>query len=180
MNGAIYFNHGKESGPWGDKITRLAAVARYHEYQVESLDYSGMEVRLRIEKLKSSNARNATPLILVGSSMGSYVATVASEALQPKGLFLLAPAFYIADFDIQEPVPYADHVTLVHGWNDRVIPVENSIHYADKFKTTLHILDSDHRLSSKLELIAALFDAFLVRMKENIPENGDICALGGT
>ena len=164
MNGAVYFNHGKESGPWGDKITRLADVARGRGFDVESLDYSGMDAEARVGKLLDSDARAARPLILVGSSLGSYVAAVASASLQPRGLFLLAPAFYLPDFAVQEPVPHADFVTLVHGWNDELIPFENSIRYASKFKAALHLVESDHRLSSQLPLIALLFDAFLAQV----------------
>jgi predicted esterase len=164
MNGAVFFNHGKESGPWGDKITRLAETARSRGLDVESLDYTGMDVEARITKLLASHARTTHPLILVGSSMGSYVAAVASASLQPRGLFLLAPAFYLPDFAVQEPVPNAELVTLVHGWKDELIPYENSIRYAKKFNATLHLVDSDHRLSSQLPLIAALFDAFLVQL----------------
>ncbi|HSQ38591.1 MAG TPA: hypothetical protein VLM78_00410 [Anaerolineales bacterium] len=164
MNGAVYFNHGKESGPWGDKVTRLADVARGRGFDVESLDYSGMDAEARVAKLLASDARAARPLILVGSSLGSYVAAVASASLQPRGLFLLAPAFYLPDFAVQEPVPHADFVTLVHGWNDELIPFENSIRYASKFKAALHLVESDHRLSSQLPLIALLFDAFLAQV----------------
>jgi hypothetical protein len=31
-------------------------------------------------------------LVLVGSSMGGYVSTIASQSLKPAGLFLMAPA----------------------------------------------------------------------------------------
>ena len=166
MTGAVYFNHGKESGPWGDKITRLADVARGRGFDVVSLDYQGMDdASARVDKLLASDARAADPLVLVGSSMGSYVAAAASASLRPRGLFLMAPAFYIPVFPIQEPVPYADFVTLVHGWNDELIPFENSVRYANKFKAALHLVDSDHRLSSQLPLIAALFDAFLTQLR---------------
>lgn len=162
MTSAVYFNHGKESGPWGDKITRLADVARGRGFEVQSLDYQGMDdAEARVAKLLDSDARDANPLVLVGSSMGSYVAAVASASLRPRGLFLLAPAFYIPLFPIQEPVPHADFITLVHGWNDDVIPFENSVRYANKFKAALHLVDSDHRLSSELPLIASIFDFFL-------------------
>lgn len=161
MNGAVYFNHGKESGPWGDKITRLADVARGRGFDVESLDYSGMDADSRVAKLLDSDARAAHPLILMGSSMGSYVAAVASASLRPRGLFLLAPAFYLPDFAVQEPIPHADVVTLIHGWDDELIPFENSIRYAKKFKAALHLVESDHHLSSQLPLIASLFDGFL-------------------
>ena len=165
MTGAVYFNHGKESGPWGDKITRLADVARGRGFDVVSLDYQGMDdASARVDKLLASDARAADPLVLVGSSMGSYVAAAASASLRPRGLFLMAPAFYIPVFPIQEPVPYADFVTLVHGWNDELIPFENSVRYANKFKAALHLVDSDHRLSSQLSLIAARFDAFLAQL----------------
>jgi predicted esterase len=164
MNGTVYFNHGKESGPWGDKITRLADVARGRGFDAESLDYQGMDAEARVAKLLDSDARAARPLILVGSSLGSYVAAVASASLRPRGLFLLAPAFYLPDLAIQEPVPHADFVTLVHGWNDELIPFENSVRYAKKFKAALHLVESDHRLSSQLPLIASLFDAFLAQV----------------
>ncbi|RJP52219.1 MAG: alpha/beta fold hydrolase [Anaerolineaceae bacterium] len=165
MTGKVYFNHGKESGPWGDKITRLADVARGRGFEVQSLDYQGMDdVSERVTKLLDSNARDARPLVLVGSSMGSYVAAVASASLRPRGLFLLAPAFYLPEFPIQEPIPHADVATLIHGWNDELIPFSHSIRYAEKFKATLHLVDSDHRLSSQLPLIASLFDAFLTQI----------------
>jgi alpha/beta superfamily hydrolase len=165
MTGAVYFNHGKESGPWGDKITRLAEIARSRGFKAESLDYIGMDAETRIARLLASDARAAHPLILVGSSMGSYVAAVASASLKPRGLFLLAPAFYVPDFAVQEPVPHADFVTLIHGWNDELIPFENSIRYAGKYKATLHLVDGDHRLGSQLALIASLFEAFLVQVE---------------
>lgn len=162
MKGFVYFNHGKESGPWGDKITRLAESARKRGFHVESLDYRGIDdPSARVAKLLESEARTAKPLVLVGSSMGAYVAAAASASLRPRGLFLLAPAFYIPLFPIQEPVPHADFVALVHGWNDDVIPFENSVRYAHKFKAALHLVDSDHRLSSQLALIERLFEGFL-------------------
>jgi len=162
MNGAVCFNHGKESGPWGDKITRLAEVARQRGFDVESVDYTGlMDPTARVQKLVDSDSARARPLILVGSSMGSYVAAVASASLRPSGLFLLAPAFYLPDFPIQEPVPHAGLVTLVHGWKDELIPPENSIRYARRFDATLHLVNSDHRLNDQLPLLALLFDAFL-------------------
>jgi alpha/beta superfamily hydrolase len=162
MKGTVCFNHGKESGPWGDKITRLADVARRHDYAVESVDYTGMlDPDARIQKLLGADTARASGLVLVGSSMGSYVAAVASASLRPRGLFLLAPAFYLPGFPVQEPVPHAESVALVHGWKDELIPPEHSIRYARRFDATLHLVDSDHRLSSQLPLIESLFDAFL-------------------
>ena len=36
----VYFSHGKESGPWGTKIRRLAPIAEAAGYRVESIDYT--------------------------------------------------------------------------------------------------------------------------------------------
>src|SRR5690242_244280 len=93
--GMVVFSHGKESGPWGTKITRLAEVAENLGFGVLSVDYTGTadpdeRVRLLLGAVAPSDVR----LVLVGSSMGGYVSTLASPTLLPNGLFLMAPAFY--------------------------------------------------------------------------------------
>ena len=40
----VYFSHGKESGPWGSKIKRLANIAKEHGCSVDSIDYSDLSV----------------------------------------------------------------------------------------------------------------------------------------
>lgn len=171
----IVFSHGKESGPNGAKIQRLAKVGSDACAQVLSIDYSGMDdPELRVQKLLSHELPAHDQLILVGSSMGGYVSTVASEAFSAKGhpvkgLFLLAPAFYVADvqvasaYAVYEPKPIAETVEMVHGWDDDVVPVGHSIKFAQRHKAALHILDSDHRLNSVLPQIEVLFGEFLKR-----------------
>ena len=39
----VIFSHGKESGPWGLKITRLARVAEGLGFAVLSIDYRGVD-----------------------------------------------------------------------------------------------------------------------------------------
>jgi len=100
-------------------------------------------------------------LILVGSSMGGYVSTVASETLKPEALFLMAPAFYLPGYANQTPRSGARQTCIVTGWRDEVIPVEHSIRFAQAQKATLHILDGDHRLNEVLADVGQLFDQFL-------------------
>lgn len=158
----IYFSHGKESGPWGSKIQRLAQAGRALGCRVESLDYQGIDdPQLRVDKLLASGAAAESDLILVGSSMGGYVAAAASAALQPRGLFLLAPALYMPGYPLQEPKPAAGQVTIVHGWQDEVIPVENSLRYARTFGSRLILLPDGHRLVGNLALLVDLFQVFL-------------------
>ena len=38
----VVFSHGLESGPWGDKISAMADVARSEGFEVESVDYRGI------------------------------------------------------------------------------------------------------------------------------------------
>ena len=160
--GLIYFNHGRDSGPWATKIKRMAQVARIKGFAVESLDYSGiLDADRRVDILLDSARTDMRPLILVGSSMGGYVATVASERLKPQGLFLMAPALYIEDYVVQDPLPWADTIFIVHGWRDEIIPVDHSIRFARQFHAQLHLVNGDHRLIDQLETIVCLFTSFL-------------------
>ncbi len=170
QRGTVHFTHGKESGPWGSKITKLAEVARERGFAVESIDYQDLpDAGPRVERLLCSDAGKADGLILVGSSMGGYVATVASSVLKPDGLFLMAPAFYMPGYPEQNPIPHAKTVSVVHGWGDAVIPVEHSIQFARKFSAAtrmeLHLIEDDHRLSAELPFLTLLFGRFLEQVQ---------------
>lgn len=164
--GTVYFAHGKESGPWGTKITALAQVARAQGFAVESPDYQGIDdPEARVEKLLGLHPSDPNCLVLVGSSMGAYVATVASATLKPAGLFLMAPAFYRDHYRQQAPAPHANLTVLVHGWQDAVVPVEVSQRYAQTYQTELHLIHGDHRLEGPLVTIERLFEDFLRRVQ---------------
>lgn len=160
--GLIYFNHGRDSSPWATKIERLENVAREKGFAVESLDYTGiLDADRRVQILLDSARTDIRPLILVGSSMGGYVASVASEKLEPQGLFLMAPALYMREFAVKDPSPSAETIFIVHGWRDEIIPVDDSVHFARKYRAHLHLLDGDHRLIDRLPTIVELFKLFL-------------------
>lgn len=66
----VYFSHGKESGPWGTKITRLAAIAIKQGHQVESIDYTDIpDPDSRVELLLNVLNQSVDDFALVGSSM---------------------------------------------------------------------------------------------------------------
>jgi predicted esterase len=162
--GLVHFFHGKESGPWGVKIQRLAKVAEAKGYRVESLDYSGIESpEERFERFRSHQSK-VDDLIFVGSSMGGYVAALASGTYAPKGLFLMAPAFYLPGYEVASLPPRGTHTTIVHGWLDKIIPPENSIRFASQHRYELHLLDGDHRLNDSIDLIEMIFELFLRRL----------------
>jgi pimeloyl-ACP methyl ester carboxylesterase len=158
----VVFSHGKESGPWGSKITAMAAVARDLDLGVESVDYRGIgDPGARVEKLIAVARGLAGPLVLVGSSMGGHVAAAAAARLEARALFLLAPAFYMPGFEQYTPQDIAVPTVIVHGWHDDIVPVENSIRWAREHRATLHVLDSEHRLEDQIAPICALLRDFL-------------------
>jgi surfactin synthase thioesterase subunit len=161
----IVFSHGKDGDPWGPKIVAMADVARRHGLHVESIDYRGIDdPAARVAKALALCRTLSDPVVLVGSSLGGHIAAAVSAQVRTRGMFLLAPAFFMHGFEQYTPTPGQCPIAIVHGWNDTVVPVENSIKFAGMYKSALHVLDSDHRLTSSIAEICELLDAFLGRL----------------
>jgi alpha-beta hydrolase superfamily lysophospholipase len=161
----VIFSHGKESGPWGSKITAMAAVVRDLGHAVESVDHRGVDdPRARVKMLIAAASRVPEPVVLVGSSMGGHVSAAAASRVRPRALFLLAPAFYMPGFEAYTPQDVACPTAIVHGWRDAIVPVDNSIRWARDHKAALHLLDSDHRLEDRIAVICALLRTFLAEL----------------
>lgn len=161
----VVFSHGKESGPWGSKITAMAEVARALRFDVVSVDYRGIDDPLqRVEELVRSVSPLSAPPVLVGSSMGGYVSAAAVSRVPVRAIFLLAPAFYMPGFEQYTPQQVAVPTVIVHGWHDDIVPVENSVRWAREHRSTLHVLDSNHRLEDQIEAICTLLREFLLRL----------------
>jgi pimeloyl-ACP methyl ester carboxylesterase len=162
-NRYVVFSHGKDSGPWGKKITALADVARSEGYEVESVDYRGMEtVKARSERLIEVCKSLSGDLVLVGSSLGGYVAVTASSLLHARGAFLMAPALYVEGLPPLRERVLDCPAAIVHGWQDEVVPFEHSVRFAREYNASLHLLDSDHQLHDQLRFIKYLFEYFLI------------------
>jgi alpha/beta superfamily hydrolase len=162
----VCFAHGKESGPWGTKITHLAKIAQTAGYDVISPDYSqSHDPKARVRQLLELAPR-AQRLVLAGSSMGGYVSAMACTALRPKALFLMAPALYFPGWD-EEPQDIPPLCSVVHGWNDDIVPVERGIRFAQKNRATLHLLDSGHTLNDQLPMLSSLFADLLARVSHS-------------
>lgn len=158
----VIFSHGKESGPLGDKILALSEIAKNLGFQTMSIDYRGIDnPDERVNLLLSTATEIKKPFILVGSSMGSYVSLLASLKLPTIGLFLMAPAIGIFGYMKHEPVPCCNKVTIVHAWDDELIPADKVINYAKRNNAELHLVNSDHRLSGQIPFLTALFEIFL-------------------
>lgn len=162
---SVYFAHGRDSGPWGHKITALARRARRRGLNVETPDFRfSNDADARVRHLLSLDPPTGEALVLVGSSMGGYVVTAASGTLHPRGLFLIAPALGMPGRPA-DPSPRAGLVEVVHGWSDAVISVEHSWRFARQHHARLHVLDGEHTLNAQLPLIERLFEAFLDELR---------------
>ena len=164
----VVFSHGKESGPWGFKIKRLAEIARRRGFGVDSIDYADlMDPDLRVERLLAALEHEVEEFVLVGSSMGGYVALVASQTVVAKGVFLMAPALYMPGFKHQQHDSKSSRIEIVHGWSDDVIPADHSIRYARQADCTLHLISGDHPLNGVIEMVERLFERFLATVSQS-------------
>jgi pimeloyl-ACP methyl ester carboxylesterase len=168
----VFFSHGKESGPWGLKIRTLARVAEKFGCRVISLDDQGVsDPALRVRHLVETAGAVAAPLILVGSSMGGYVAAVASSTLRPRGLFLMAPAIGVPGYAIEAPVPVADEMFIVQGWDDEVVPLGPVLAFAKTNRCPISIIADGHALHGRLDELEQMFTDFLARCL-SVPARG--------
>ncbi len=164
----VIFSHGQESGPWGTKIRAMAERVKELGCAADSIDYQGIaDPTERVNKLISECAHFDDSLVLVGSSMGGHVATAAATALNAAGLFVLAPAYYMDGYEELTPDPPAIPISIVHGWADDIVPIENSIRFASYCAATLHIVDGDHRLTDNIDEI----NYYLARFIQTLPSN---------
>ena len=164
----VVFSHGKESGPMGSKIQRLMEEANRFGLKTISVDYrncasASERVALLNDTLKQLDAP-PQQVVLVGSSMGGYVSTVVANNLPVAGLFLMAPALWMPaeEYTIQSYQPLTSKVEITHGFNDDVVPCENSIRFAREHEgTVLHLVPDDHRLRASLDFLACQFRRFI-------------------
>jgi len=162
----VVFSHGQESGPWGTKIRAMAELVRDLGCTAESIDYQGIaDPTERVDKLLREAAGIDDDLVLVGSSMGGHVATAAAQKLDAAGLFVLAPAYFMAGFEDLTPPAPGMSICIVHGWHDDIVPVDNSIRFARSCAATLHLVDGDHRLTANIAEINDYLRLFIEKLE---------------
>ncbi|ADU63947.1 MAG: lysophospholipase [Pseudodesulfovibrio sp.] len=154
--------HGALATPWGNKSRSLADTAKRLGLAMEAMDFQDLDdPDQRVGRLAAKLGKEGRPAILAGSSMGGYVAAAASIRADVRGLFVLAPAFYLHGYAVQDFAGLRENVAVVHGWRDEVVPVSNAIRFARHHAAALHVFDDDHRLADSLDEINALFARFL-------------------
>jgi predicted esterase len=174
MRGHCILCHGFESGPDATKVTALSDVAERLGWTHERPDYSDLDamrdkgalgdVAARPQRLLGL-ARAATargPLVLAGSSLGAWIAGHASLQVPVAGLFLMAPPISL---DPAHPFDTAVVPTsIVHGWDDELIPASQVIDWARARHARLLLVDDSHRLSAHVQASAHAFAALLAEL----------------
>jgi fermentation-respiration switch protein FrsA (DUF1100 family) len=95
----------------------------------------------------------------------------AASHLHARGVFLMAPAIYAKGLPPLRKGVLDCPTMLVHGWQDDVIPYEDSTRFAREYGASLHLLQDDHRLHAQLGMIRYLFEYFLISL--DMPASGD-------
>lgn len=164
----VFLSHGLESGPGGTKVQALKAVAEtFPNVQAHTLDHrSSKDPAVRLEQMKAAmTASGAAPenIILAGSSMGGWVCAQTSAQTPVLGCFLLAPALALPDYPQSSPHIQAQHVQIIHGWDDLVVPALPVIELARQQALSVLLLSDGHRLENSLDRVTEEFRAFLFR-----------------
>lgn len=168
MRKIMIYNHGKDSQPHSAKTQLFTKIAEKHGYDTQSIDYRAEnDPDARVLQLLAIDWSEFDEIVLVGSSMGAYVCAVAAETLNPKGLFLLASAFYLpgyqrTTFNIPTPA-----IIVIHGWQDTVVAPENSWLFCQKHSANLTVCNANQRLMTVLPFLSDEFNRFLTNLSTN-------------
>ena len=176
MRGHVILSHGLESGPQATKVSAMAEVAEARGWSSERPDYRDIdatrevrEVQRRLERLLERCAAAPRPLVLAGSSMGAFISALASREVPAVGLFLLAPPVHLEGYPRRL---VAAHVptTIIHGWDDELIPSGDVVRWARTRRDRLILVDDSHRLTAHVDEAAGEFGRFLDRLAERAPQ----------
>ena len=169
--GHCILSHGFESAPDATKVAALAEVAERLGWSHERPDYTGFDARREISELGDVEARQAHllalateaakrgPLVLAGSSLGSYISARVSLQVPVAGLFLMAPPTTmgrLADLDAANA-----SISIIHGWDDELIPAQHVVDWAHARRARLLLVYDTHRLSGHVQASAEAFASLL-------------------
>ena len=171
MRGHVILSHGLDSTPDATKVSALARVAESLGWTTERPDYSDIdargdigEVSARLERLVDRAQAAQKPLVLAGSSMGAFISALATLEIECAGLFLMAPPVLLEGYPQSldaELLP----TTVIHGWDDELIPAGDVVRWAQVRNDRLIVVDDSHRLASHVEFCAEEFGRFLAALK---------------
>jgi pimeloyl-ACP methyl ester carboxylesterase len=176
----ILYLHGFASSPASRKARFFCGKLRERGVQVDVPDLAeGDFEHLSITRQLDALDRLAgQPTVLIGSSLGGYLATLyASQHPEIERLVLLAPAFdfyslwrrelgpdFMSDARRFDPFPaFAQPALVFHGNQDPIVPIESSVTFTEEHTNARLIrLDSGHGLTDVLDTIWRQSELFLL------------------
>ena len=174
MRGHCILSHGFESGPDATKVTALADIAERMGWTCERPDFTDLDAKREVSDLGDVGARLQRlheiardaaakgPVVLAGSSLGAWIAGHVSLRVNVAGLFLMAPPIHL---DPKHPIDAAAVPTsIIHGWDDELIPASDVVAWAQARRAALLLVDDTHRLSAHVAASADAFGALLAKL----------------
>lgn len=167
----VFFIHGKESGPDGLKIQAMRRAVEALGISTEAPDFRfSPDPEARTSHLLA-RLSPTEPVLLVGSSLGGYVAARAAEqaagtGADIRGIFLLCPAFDLPGYPLDRPPQplRGGAVHLVHGRHDDIVPLATSLKAGADWQATVTVVEDDHPLHASVDLICVLLADFVRRL----------------
>ncbi len=169
--GHCILSHGFESGPDATKVTALAEAAQRLGWSCERPDYTELDARREAGELGDVPARlrrllglaqaaaSRGPVVLAGSSLGAYISGLASLQVPVVGLFLMAPPIRMGGAQPLQAAPVP--TSIIHGWDDELIPAAHVVDWAQARRARLLLVDDGHRLSGHVQASADAFASLL-------------------
>ncbi|MDR2872461.1 MAG: hypothetical protein LBV45_08100 [Xanthomonadaceae bacterium] len=171
IRGHCILSHGFESGPDATKVTALAEAAERLGWTHERPDYTDLDARLEVgplgdvpERLRrlqalAEKAVDKGPVVLAGSSLGAYISGRISLSVPTRAVFLMSTPTALG------PLPDLDAadvpLSIVHGWDDELIPAQAVIDWALQRRARLLLVNDSHRLSEHVATAAQAFAQLL-------------------
>lgn len=169
--GHCILSHGFESGPDATKVTALAEAAQRLGWTHERPDYTDLDAKrevsdlgdvyARIERLLglARKAAQRGPVVLAGSSLGAYISGAVSMQVRPAALFLMAPPIAMGPAPVLQAADVP--ISIIHGWDDELIPAADVVAWAHPRRARLLLVDDSHRLTAHVQGSADAFARLL-------------------
>ena len=163
-----FFIHGYQSSPDGDKATLLKNSLNVIPIRYRYCEPEQLEISSCIDEIRKAIGTSSQPVI-IGSSLGGFLAAKIALDLKQSTLILLNPAIIPPDVDVscisdmpqrilEDMKDYLlfeqrinARIILFIGTNDKVVPNRWGIEFAKAQEAEVHFFYDDHRFSRYLK-----------------------------
>jgi len=174
----LYYIHGYLSSPDGAKGTLFSNKLQAKAIQYRDVPPEELVVSDCLEKI-SEAIGDDTSAVLIGSSLGGFLAAKTAQLTHVSKLILINPAIIPPSVDISliDDMPQRiledmqdeklflstidSDIILLVGTNDDLVPNEWSVEFAKAQEARLHFFHDDHRFSTYLPHLPDIISSFL-------------------